>query len=247
MRRAEVAAVAAVALACLVPLRLHVAEWRAAAVSRAERLLEDETLRVVIIGDSVAAGSGDETGLGITGQLRMRLTSTAAEITNGAIPGGRTRDMHHAVERLRHEIQRADVVLLSVGGNDLYGSSKERLLSLISPDFQIRRVARRVTHVVDHLQQINPAVSVVLLGLYNPYGQMKLGPLLSAYVKRWDGKLTLAFASNPKVSVVPIADLLASVERLSPLDRFHPGASGYAAIVQRVSAASIFATGAPAN
>lgn len=37
------------------------------------------------------------------------------------------------------------------------------------------------------------------------------------------------------VTVVRIADVLARADRLSPVDHFHPGTLGYAAIARRIA------------
>ncbi len=37
------------------------------------------------------------------------------------------------------------------------------------------------------------------------------------------------------VTVVRIADVLARADRLSPIDHFHPGTVGYAAIARRIA------------
>jgi lysophospholipase L1-like esterase len=94
----------------------------------------------------------------------------------------------------------------------------------------------RVTRVVQRIHDINPTARIILLGLYNPYRHSAIGSFLDRQVNAWDSLLIRRFAADPKVSVIRIADLFQFVDRLSPLDHYHPSADGYALIAQRIVA-----------
>src|ERR1044071_10332060 len=76
-------------------------------------------------GDSLARGAGDESGRGIAGHLldelhhRQILTRTVANI---AINGARTGDVLQQLEshNVRAVVAQANVIIVSVGGNDLW-------------------------------------------------------------------------------------------------------------------------------
>lgn len=101
-------------------------------------------LRVLVLGDSVAAGSGDETGYGIAGRLRQELNSPTVEVANGGIPGARIHDVLRAMRSRKDQVRKSDVIVLSIGGNDLYGSQTERAVALLSPDLRMNQVRRRI-------------------------------------------------------------------------------------------------------
>jgi lysophospholipase L1-like esterase len=98
--------------------------------------IDDGVLRVVVLGDSVAHGAGDETGRGIEGWLDRDLLARARVFepaVNYGINGGRTLD---ALRLLRARaaqprLKTADAVIVSIGGNDLYGDSIARIRSTI--------------------------------------------------------------------------------------------------------------------
>lgn len=228
----------------VVLVRLQTVESNSEIAVKARERLSDSMVRVLVLGDSVAAGSGDESGRGIAGRLGEQLGRDSFEVINRGIPGARVRDVRRAIAERSDEVRRSDVIILSIGGNDLYGSSLERSLALLCPDYRMRLVARRVQRLVQTVQQMNPAARIILLGLYNPYWRTELGPLLSEFVHRWDGSLMARFAGNQQVSVLPVADLLEAPERLSSRDRFHPGVDGYTAIASRIAGGSIFLTAA---
>lgn len=184
----------------------------------------DGIFRVAILGDSVAHGAGDESGRGIAGNLDALLGGKHV-VQNLGINGARTWDV---LRLLRTPIV-ADAIVLSIGGNDLYGDSLARLATVIAPSLAMERTLNRVAAIVDAIHRANPSARVFLLGLYDPYAS----PFLDEQVAHWDARLIERFARDRAVDVVRIADVVT----VSPLDRFHPSAAGYAAIAGRIAPA----------
>ena len=181
--------------------------------------------RIAVLGDSVAHGAGDESGRGgIAGRLGA---------TNFGVDGARTAAVLDLLRRaeVRDAISAADLVIVSIGGNDLFGDAVARIATIIAPSLAMERTIDRIARIVDRIHATNPAARVVLLGLYDPYRK----PALDEQVARWDARLIARFASDRAVDVVRIADLFVYTARLSPIDHFHPGAAGYALIAARVA------------
>lgn len=187
---------------------------------------------VVILGDSVARGAGDESGRGIAGVLA---TMAKIKVTNLAIDGARTANVLRLLARphARDAVRRADVVVLSIGGNDLFGNSYEQWRSLLVPRIASRFAAARVARVVSRIRRINSSARIILLGLYNPYRRTSLGAWVDVQVARWDSRLIGTFATIRAVTVIRITDLLVKPRTIST-DRFHPSAAGYRAIASRI-------------
>lgn len=202
---------------------------------------DDGVLQVVVLGDSVARGTGDERGLGIAGHLDARLHALgvhAARVRNLGINGARTAN----VLRLLHQanaVRAADAVVVSIGGNDLYGDAVARLLSGIAPAVHQHAVANRVAEIVTTVHALNPLARVYLLGLYNPYPHAPQAAWLDTEVNLWDARLIEKFAADSAVDVVRIGDLMAHGRRISALDHFHPGSAAYAAITDRIVASLV--------
>src|SRR5205085_11817580 len=93
-------------------------------------------LHVVVIGDSVAHGAGDESGRGIAGVLGTMLH---VPVGNFGINGARTTDVLRAMTKM--PIETADAVIVSIGGNDLYGDRLARIASTLWPGHAMRRTA----------------------------------------------------------------------------------------------------------
>jgi lysophospholipase L1-like esterase len=183
--------------------------------------------RIVIVGDSVAHGAGDETGRGIAGNL-------PGSVSNLGINGART---IHVLRLLRTPAARSviaasDAIVLSIGGNDLYGDSIARMMTLVWPQHAITRTLDRVAVIVSRIRAINPEARIYVLGLFDPYRSQFLDKMVAS----WDSRLIARFADDTNIDVVRIADLFAFTNALSSIDRFHPSAAGYALIAQRIAA-----------
>lgn len=189
--------------------------------------------RIVILGDSVAHGAGDERGLGISGWLsRYRHTS----VVNLGINGARTANVRALLgDRFAQaQVRAASLIVLSIGGNDLYGDSIARVVARIFPNIKQELTILRMERVVASLRRLNPTARIEILGLYNPYHHSTLAAWLDEQVNRWDARLIWSFADSPRVNVIRIADLLLRDERISPIDHFHPASAGYALIASRI-------------
>lgn len=180
---------------------------------------------VVVLGDSVAHGAGDESG---AGGIAPRLGAI-----NAGINGARTWNVIALMRqpRVRATLRDAGAVVLSIGGNDLYGDTRARLFSLFAPDLMMRLTLGRVDAIVRTLEGENPTLHVYLLGLYDPYRRRDL----DVAVAKWNALLLRQFAGDSRVSVVMIADLFSRPDRVSPTDHFHPSADAYARIARRVA------------
>ncbi len=208
-------------------------------IAAAPALLDDRVTRAVVLGDSVARGAGDEHGLGIAGWLDRELRGLdAAPVVNLGVNGARTFHVRGLLARdaTRRAVRAADLIIISIGGNDLYGDSPARLLSALVPKLQQERVLDRVDRLVGRVRRLNPSARIYLLGLYNPYRRLASGPWLDKQVNLWDSRLIARFAAARGVTMIRICDLLDRDDRISRLDGFHPGSTGYAAIAARIAA-----------
>jgi lysophospholipase L1-like esterase len=222
----------------VVGVQLRIARNEEQSRSAAATRIADGILRITILGDSVGHGAGDESGRGIAGDLDAIFATdnaAAAPVTNMAVNGSRT---YNVLARLheratRAAIRVADVVIVSIGGNDLYGDAIARLRSLAWSSHAMRLALDGVNAVVSSIHRTNPAARVILLGLYDPYRK----PFLDRAVAQWDAHLIERFAGDRSVDVIRIADVLAQPERISSIDHFHPGAAGYALVAARIHGA----------
>jgi len=196
-------------------------------------------VRSVILGDSVAKGTGDETGLGIGGVLDSELKAHKVPHdppVNLAVNGAKTPDLLALLES-RNVLQilaRANVVVISIGGNDLYGGAQFRNSAPPDPGAVLDRVVDNVDKVIEKIRAVNPTARLFIIGLYNPFVRTTYGKILSPFVADWNARLLESFRSDANVTVVQTFDLFSHVDRLSA-DRFHPGSQGYRLIGRRIA------------
>ena len=194
----------------------------------------------IILGDSLARGAGDTTGLGIGGRLDdelRRRNVKASRTVNVAVSGARTPDLLRQLEsaNVQRLLAEANVIVISIGGNDLWGGGEFRgNAPPPNPESVMDEVLGRIEQVVKNVRAQNPRARIFFVGLYNPFRSGPGGPMLSSMVTRWNARLAERFAGDPNFVVVQTADIFSHHERLS-VDRFHPGDEGYALIARRIA------------
>ncbi len=193
----------------------------------------------LVLGDSLALGTGDESGLGIGGRLVQDLRTAHRDvrpIVNLAVNGARTRDLLRQLQsrNVQTLIGQANVIVISIGGNDLWGTTDLRNGPLFDPEKVMEGVLDRVSSVVSDVRAANPRARIFLIGLYNPMATVAGGERLTPLVNRWNAKLLERFAKDPNLTVVPTSDIFSHRDRLS-FDRFHPDDEGYALIARRIA------------
>ena len=197
------------------------------------------TVVPLILGDSLARGTGDETGMGIGGRLYEELKRrhvVVQQSTNLAMDGARTPDLQKRLQS--HNVQevaaQSNVIVISIGGNDLWGGSDWRNAPPSDPDAVMKTVLDRIDDSVKTLRRVSPTARIFIVGLYNPFVSTPTGGMLTPLVMRWNARMTERFSGDDNVVVVPTADLFAYHDRLST-DRFHPSGEGYALIARRIA------------
>ena len=193
----------------------------------------------IILGDSLARGAGDQSGLGIAGRLdaELRRRNVSARRTyNVAVNGARTRDLMEVLTRpnVRTLLGQSNVIILSIGGNDLWGGNNWSGALPPDPDAAMNEVLDRVAEAIGEVRKANPKARVFFVGLYNPFVTRPEGKRFNALVNRWNARLLERFGGDPEFTLVQTYDLFSHRERLA-MDRFHPSGQGYELIARRIA------------
>lgn len=203
-------------------------------ITTAEAPAAPDSDQILILGDSLARGAGDDTGKGIGGNLESMVPG--AEIVNIGVDGAMTHDLQARVERpaIQRLAAESGVIVLSIGGNDLRREAGGAAGTRAVPDSDaaVGTIVDRVDAIVDELRNASPHARIFVVGLYDPFRDDHTGSWRA--VAEWNARLALAFAEDPRVTVVQTADLFVDHDRLSR-DQFHPGAEGYALIARRIA------------
>ena len=182
------------------------------------------SMTYVVLGDSTAAGVGAPYDAGIaTGTARGLADGRRVVMTNLAVSGARVRDV---LERQLSaaEALKPDVVLLSVGANDV---------THLTP---IGSMRRSLQTIVRRLKTANPSVRIVVTGSPDMGAPPRIPRLLRGIASCRTKQVNRMFqeeVERGKLTFAPIATMTGPLFRKDPSlfgeDRFHPNERGYAA------------------
>jgi len=202
---------------------------------------KDGIFRILVVGDSLAKGTGDETGKGFgVNVLEGFRKKGRAEITNLAVNGMESPEVLALVEsaNVRALAAGASLILVSVGGNDLSHSiTRGAAPTDVAEAVAVSRTgyAQNLRTILATLREANPTARICVLGLYDPLGgdqgQQRLG---ASVILQWNTLIAETALSFPNVTVIPTFDLFQGrPDRLSA-DHYHPNGDAYAEIARRV-------------
>lgn len=199
--------------------------------------------KIVAIGDSLTEGIGDETKSGgYVGILNHTFEDNNLKITveNFGKKGNRTDQLLKRLEKedVASAIKEADIVLITIGANDIMNVLKSNFMNVTMEPFQEERVnyLERLKAIFNKINDLNPDTQIYLIGFYNPFerhfGEIKE---LGMIIDNWnDAGKTIAEEYN-NVRYIPTKDLFSNTNMdLLAEDEFHPNTSGYKRMAQRV-------------
>ena len=198
---------------------------------------------LLVLGDSLARGTGDETGKGFAGDLAETLRRRGpVTVANLAVNGWESSDVRGLLEstNARALAARADWIVLSAGGNDLshavprgQGTPAQVLGSVGESK---TRFAANLRQILTSLRESNSRAPIYVLGLYNPFNEKSPAARAGASVLlSWNSVIEETALSFPDVFVVPTFDLFAARADRLAVDHFHPNGKGHQAIAERIA------------
>jgi lysophospholipase L1-like esterase len=187
-----------------------------------------EPLRLVMLGDSTAAGMGvaqrEQTIGAIIAHGVAALSGRPVELTNVAIVGAESPELGDQVVRALEQVPRPDVAVISIGANDVTHRNDRTA------------AVRHLEMAVSRLRETGAEVVVATcpdLGAIEPLAQP-----LKLLARRWSRDLAAAqtvAVVEAGGRAVSVGNLLGPSFRSEPKvmfseDRFHPSPAGYARV-----------------
>ena len=202
-------------------------------------------LQVCAIGDSLTVGVGSvEHGDGYLTYLRNRLLEEKGigevGIDSFGVNGNRTTHLLNRLEdeRLIAGVKRANIVIVTIGGNDMMKIVKDHLFELDLQDFRREMIGyeKRIREIITKLRGINPKALIFYVGLYNPFLTI-LGNIeeLNGVLEEWNQVSERVIHEFDGVYFVDIAEEFKEkgMQFLSE-DLFHPNDEGYEYIAEEI-------------
>lgn len=199
-------------------------------------------LTIVALGDSLTRGTGDETGRGYVGDLIDEIkkkTKKPVQLTNLGIIGQTSDQLRQQVQQteVERQIQKADIILVTIGGNDLFrgGQGLEDYQTANISGIE-KKYLGNLTFIFQQIRKFNTNANVFFVGLYNPFIDLNQGKEMSKVVRHWNYDSAEVSAVFPKIVFVPTFDLFElKVNDYLYSDKFHPNTKGYRLIAERLA------------
>lgn len=189
----------------------------------------------------VAKGTGDEKSKGFSGYLPEYFknnTSKEIIVDNAGIDGLESLGLLEQLQsqRLEKLIADSDILLVSIGGNDI--RSILSMNDLAKEDqFKVRldSYLGNLKQTMKVLRTTNPNSIVVFLGLYNPYEKAS-SVEDTRLLNTWNYNTQLLVEEDGKAIFIPTHDLLKfNLGKYIAQDGLHPNSAGYQALSNRIS------------
>ena len=198
------------------------------------------TFHVLLLGDSVAKGTGDEKSKGFSGYLPevfKNNTSKEIVINNAAVDGQESLALLEQLQsrRLDQTIADSDFILVSISGNDVRGILSLNTLAK-DDEFKVRQdgYLNSLKQTLLHLRTTSPNSTVIFLGLYNPYAKATSAED-TRLLNTWNYNTQQLVEEDGNSIFIPTYDLLKfNLGRYIAQDGLHPNSAGYQALSNRI-------------
>lgn len=209
-------------------------------------IVEDGKIRMAVIGDSLARGTGDDEGLGFVRRAANLLKDEGHDVqvlNNLGVNGLRTDALLKKLDEqgVQYVLQQSNFILLSIGANDLFQGGQ--VLQGEDPPTAEKLVAalpetsKRLQEILKKVKEINPNAQIAYIGLYNPFGNVKeLEKPGNAVVAAWNDAAMSILNNEDNMTLVPTFDLFENhLDEYLSSDHFHPNGQGYQQMAVRIA------------
>lgn len=199
-----------------------------------------DSYNILVLGDSLAKGTGDETGLGFGKNVANSLgakTNKKIEVSNIAVNGDVSAGLLTIIneQETLKAIEVSNLIFISIGGNEAKAfQSNKNVSSSTDVKTTQNNYLNNLKEIVNVITNKNKNCRIVVIGLYNPFGkEIKQGNL--EILHDWNYKTEQILSSYSNIVFVPTYDLFKyNLDKYLAQDNFHPNSEGYKAIANRI-------------
>lgn len=203
-------------------------------------------INIVSLGDSLTQGVGDSSESGgyipyLVSYLEQNKVIKEAEFENHGVRGNRTTDLLERLKtpQLMMDIQQADAIVITIGGNDIMKVVKDQFTNLTMQDFYLEAThyEERLEEIFSIIRQYNKDADIYFVGLYNPFGKwISAFKELDMIMDDWNNISQEIVAKDRNGYFIRIDDAFSNSDEnlLYKEDYFHPNDRGYEIIASRI-------------
>lgn len=198
-----------------------------------------ESSEILILGDSVGFGLGDEENLGLEKRyldIINKKGENKKEVTNISVPGYESTDLVNLIKSGENDsvISNASLIIISIGGNDINRlESEDNVILTVAFEKALKNYQTNLKGIIKEIRKNNPDAQLAFIGLYDPYNKEE--PEKTKLLLEWNYETRLIVNSDFKFTYIPTYELFEYHldEYLSP-DGFHPSGLGYQMIAEEL-------------
>ncbi|MFJ7826395.1 GDSL-type esterase/lipase family protein [Psychrobacillus sp. NPDC096623] len=203
------------------------------------------TIEVVGLGDSLTQGVGDELKQeGYLGRLQQHFSQYKGiedvPLTNTAKRGRRSDQLLKMLKdgEIDHQIRKANLITLTIGGNDIMKVVKKDLFNLKVETFEkeLVKFERNYKKILQEIREVNSTAPIIVVGLYNPITivtdeKSEFDQILND----WNNIIEETASNDRNACFVPIDQLFMTNSNLVyHTDFFHPNSKGYKLVIEEI-------------
>ncbi|MCH4008301.1 DUF459 domain-containing protein [Companilactobacillus sp.] len=216
-----------------------------------------KNISIVAIGDSLTEGIGDSksVGGGYVTRLQRKVASTynvKATSDNFGVSGNTSSQIIDRIsfdQKIHDALPKADIITVTVGGNDFMHLLKKKGMDLTEKDIATEQEAfdQRLGVLLADIRHYNANAPIYLVGIYNPFSiyLSNVKDAKTAFINWGKGTQDVANTVNDTYYVdinslyqTKYADKKAEKTGINPYlsndDHFHPNATGYDMMTNKI-------------
>ncbi|EFR93474.1 SGNH/GDSL hydrolase family protein [Listeria innocua] len=203
-------------------------------------------INLVAMGDSLTEGVGDENKEGgyvgiVPEKLNDEATVSSVKTSNYGVSGNRITQLEKRLEtnkQFQQDVKNANVITITIGGNDVMAILQSRLLNVDVADFAKanKEFQQELTTLLKDIRSYNKDAAIFLMGIYNPYTTYFADiKQFDEVITNWNDASAKTIKQTNNAYFVPVAKALedrnkSNKDKPNPLlsdDYFHPNHKGY--------------------
>ena len=203
------------------------------------------TIEMVGLGDSLTQGVGDELKReGYIGRLQQHFSQYKGiedvPLTNTAKRGRRSDQLLKMLKdgEIDHQIRKAHIITLTIGGNDIMKVIKKELFDLKVEAFEKELVKFKSNYeeIIHEIREINSTAPIIIMGLYNPITIVTDEKSdFDLILNNWNETIEEIAVDDNNACYIPIDHLFVTNTNLVyHTDFFHPNSKGYQLVIEEI-------------
>lgn len=195
--------------------------------------VQKKNVRLVAVGDSLTYGQGDEEKAGgyvsiVKHKIEHRYRKTTVTTANYGVSGDRSDQILarlNSQKQMRVDLRKADVITMTVGGNDLLQNLEKNLMdSPKTVDQDIAKAqqtyATRLNKLLTAVRKQNPKAPVFIMSIYNPvYTYFPDVSTINDSITKWNTTTQEVMKGYPRMYFVDINHLMSWGQYQTPAQR----------------------------